>query len=100
MRKALLTLSAAAALVLTSTSPAWANISKSGTIYCAGYATARAEYFDTLYLLGPGDSAYTTFYSIQWRVASNLGNPDGYWRANAVQGLNTSRTYAYCNSGG
>lgn len=101
MRKILTVAAASLAMVLMSSLPAWAVVSKQGTIYCSGYGTARAEYYGTLYLTGPGDSYATRFTSGGWTVASNLGNPDGYWRAYVVgsSGMTDSGTYAYCHSG-
>lgn len=55
-----------------------------------------------VHLKGPGDSYYTVFDSPTRTAASNLGNPDGYWRA-YVSGNNAlydAGTYAFCNSGG
>lgn len=102
MRRLLVGAVATTALVLGTALPAWAIVSKSGTKYCPAYATARAEYYGSLSLLGPGDSAYQSFYSNGvWRVASNQGNPDGYWRAfvSGQSGLSDAGTYAYCHSG-
>lgn len=103
MRKILTVVAASVAMVLMSSLPAWAIVEKSGTIYCSGYATARAEYYGSVYLKGPGDSSYQYSYSPgKWAVTSNLGNPDGYWRAyvSGASGLTDSGTYAYCHSGG
>lgn len=92
---------ATVATVLGTASPAWAD--KGGTKYCPGYATARSQYFGSLYLKGPGDSSYQYFYSPGvWRTDSNQGNPDGYWHM-FVSGNSAyidSQTYAFCNSGG
>lgn len=101
MRKLFVVLATALGLVVVSSIPAWATVAKDGTIYCPGYATARAEYYGTLYLKGPGDSGYVRSDSPGvYAIASNLGNPDGYWRAfvSGASGLTDSGTYAYCNS--
>lgn len=98
MRKALTVLAVSFGLVLATAGPALA-VSEEGTIYCAGYATARAQYTGDVYVLGPGDSSYDYFSG--GTVASNRGNPDGYWRAFTNLGtLNGAGTYAYCNSAG
>lgn len=102
MRRVATVLAAAVILVSVSVSPAAAAIEKSGTKYCPAYATAKANYFGTVWLKGPGDSTYSSAYSSPWAYHYNQGNPDGYWRAyiSPTGGLNHSNTYAWCHSGG
>lgn len=101
MRRTVIVLSAAVALVLGTATSAWALLEVNGSQSCPGGITATAEYhyYGHEHDKGPGESAYIhRDRGASWGWASN-GGPGGAWRgyipAGEYGGLDNG-TYSHC----